>query len=481
MTPDDRRDPITGDPLFTDLYELTMAAGYVRYGLHEQPATFDLYFRRAPFGGSFAILAGLEPALRHLEALRFTPQHLDYLAGLKLFDPAFLDYLRGWRFRASVSAAPEGTAVFPHEPILTVSGPLLDAQLVESALLNLLNFQTLVATKAMRLRLAAGENASVVEFGLRRAQGPDGALSASRAATIGGASGTSNVLAGLDYGLPLSGTHAHAWVQAFETELEAFRAYARLYPDGAVLLLDTFDTLGSGLPNAVRVGLELREAGHELAGVRLDSGDLAYLSREVRAGLDAAGLNGVKIVASNDLDEQVIESVRREGGRVDVWGVGTRLVTAEGEGALGGVYKLVELNGEARMKVTADPAKSSLPGRKVVWRAEDERGRFVLDAMALPGQPPRPGELLTDPTNPLKATRAGSWTWRELHQPAMTDGRIVAAFPGLAEARERSWREVNRLPEGATRPLNPHRYRVSLTEGLAALRDRTRQRLEAAN
>lgn len=327
---------MTASPLFTDLYQLTMMQGYFAHGVHAQEAVFDLYFRRLPFHGGYAVWAGLEPALDLLEGLCFSGDDLAYLESLGLFTPDFLEALRGWRFTGRVTAFREGRAVFPHEPLLTVTAPLWEAQLVETALLNTLNFQTLVATKAARCVLAASvspHGGQVVEFGARRAQGPDGALSATRAAFVGGAVGTSNVEAGRLYGIPVTGTHAHAWVESFPDELAAFRAYAELYPDATTLLLDTVDTLRSGLPNALTVARELRAAGHELKGVRLDSGDLAYLSRSVRAAFDAAGFGDVRIVASNDLSESVIASIIAEGGRVDVYGVGTQLVTAGGEGA----------------------------------------------------------------------------------------------------------------------------------------------------
>ncbi|TLM67316.1 MAG: nicotinate phosphoribosyltransferase, partial [Deltaproteobacteria bacterium] len=312
--------------LMTDLYQLTMLAGYLREGLSERPAAFDLYFREAPYRGSYAIFAGLQPALDYLAGVRFTPEELAYLERLALFDRRFLAFLRDFRFRGRVTAPREGEVVFPGEPLLTVEGTLAEAQLVETALLNIINFQTLVATKAARLTVAAG-GAEVIEFGLRRAQGPDGALSVARAAAVGGVRSTSNVRAGQLYDLPVRGTHAHSWVMAFPDELAAFRAYAEAFPDSSVLLVDTFDTLTSGIPHALVVAGELRAQGHELRGIRLDSGDLAYLSREARRRFDAAGFPGVKIVASNELDEEVIAAIRADGGCIDIYGVGTRLAT----------------------------------------------------------------------------------------------------------------------------------------------------------
>jgi nicotinate phosphoribosyltransferase len=320
--------------LLTDFYELTMLAGYFEEGMHLKPAVFDLFFRTNPFTGSYAVFAGLEPALHYLEGLRFTEDDLDYLKSLGIFKPAFLHYLRDFRFTGRVTAPPEGTVVFANEPLLTVEGTLAEAQFVETALLNIINFQTLAATKAARIRLSAGDG-EVLEFGLRRAQGPDGGLSVARAAFIGGVRSTSNVWAGERFGIPVKGTHAHSWIMAFADELSAFRAYADSFPDACILLVDTYDTLKSGLPNALIVARELRERGHELFGIRLDSGDLAYLSKEARRLFDEAGFPGVKIVASNELDEYVIHSIRDEGGKIDIYGVGTRLATCTARWARG--------------------------------------------------------------------------------------------------------------------------------------------------
>jgi len=470
--------------LFTDLYQLTMMQGYHAHGLHTEEAVFDLYFRKLPFEGGFAVWAGLEPALDLLEHLRFTGDDLAYLDSLGLFQPDFLEALRGWRFRGRVTAFREGRVVFPHEPLLTVTAPLWEAQLVETALLNTLNFQTLVATKAARCVLAAGASphgGQVVEFGARRAQGPDGALSAARAAFVGGAVGTSNVEAGRRYGLPLTGTHAHAWVESFPDELSAFRAYAELYPDATTLLLDTVDTLHSGLPNALTVARELRARGHELRGVRLDSGDLAYLSCRIRAAFDEAGFGGVKIVASNDLSESVITSVIQEGGRVDVYGVGTQLATAGGDGggALGGVFKLAQLGGVPKMKLTGEPRKSSLPGEKRVWRGAGEDGSFALDVLTL-GEAPRAGQRVSDPTNPLRFSRLPEGlSWQDARETVLEGGRRTAPAEALLDVQARARADLARLPAGTCRPLNPHLYRVGLGGDVAELRDRVAAELRA--
>ncbi len=460
-------------PLLTDLYELTMLAGYFREGMVDLPAVFDLYFRTNPFEGGYAVFAGLAPALETLRHLRFSEEEIVYLASLGLFAPDFLDFLRGFRFRGKVVAPLEGTVVFAHEPLLSVSGCLAEAQLVETILLNSINFQTLVATKAARISHAAGE-AEVIEFGLRRAQGPDGGLSAARAACIGGAVGTSNVLAGMRFGLPVRGTHAHSWVQSFADELTAFQAYADAFPDSTVLLVDTYDTLKSGVPNAITVAGRLRERGHALRGIRLDSGDLAYLSREARRMLDAAGFPEVRILASNELDEQVIDSIRDEGGRVDIYGVGTRLATGSGAGgvALGGVYKLVELDDTPRMKFTSDIAKATLPGRKRVLRAIGPDSEFIQDVICLEGTSPlEPGDRVYDPVNPLRATTLPEGTRLvDLRQVVMEEGAPTLAPEPLATMAARCRREMGLLPAGCLRFVNPHRYKVSISTRLKQLR-----------
>jgi nicotinate phosphoribosyltransferase len=461
-------------PLLTDLYEFTMLAGYLEEGLAEKPAVFDLFFRANPFEGGYAVFAGLETVLDAVEELSFSRDELDYLAGLGLFPPRFLDFLRAFRFRGRVTAPPEGTLVFANEPLLTVEGTLAEAQLVETILLTILNFQTLVATKAARVcRAAAG--AEVIEFGLRRAQGPDGGLSAARAACIGGCCGTSNALAGKLCGLPVKGTHAHSWVQAFPDELSAFRAYGETFPDSSILLVDTYDTLGSGVPNAIIVARELRQRGHELRGIRIDSGDLAYLSRQARHLLDEAGFGAVKIVASNDLDEHVIESVRHEGGRVDIYGVGTRLVTCAGGGggALGGVYKLVAVDGQPTLKVTGDVAKTTLPGRKRVLRALGPDGAYLQDVVCLEQEHPCGNDTVFDPVNPLQRTllpRGARMT--ELRRAVMDEGRRIGEREPLAAMAERCRGELACLPDGCTRLINPHRYKVSISGGLNELRNR---------
>src|SRR5262245_44404278 len=369
--------------LRTDLYELTMAYGYWRSGKAEDEAVFHLFFRENPFGGGYTIAAGLEPAIEYLDHLRFDDLDLDYLRTLGLFDDEFLSVLRRFEFACDVDAVPEGTVCFPHQPLLRVRGPILQAQLVESALLNVINFQSLIATKAARVVYAA-KGDPVIDFGLRRAQGFDGANSATRAAYIGGCAGTSNVLAGQMYGIPVKGTHAHSWVMSFTSEREAFDTWVRVMPNNTVLLVDTYKTL-EGVKHTIEIAKKLRAEGRELQGIRLDSGDLAYLSIQARRMLDDAGFPKVMITASNELDEHLIASLKDQGARIDVWGVGTRLVTGGDQAALGGVYKLGAVREpggpwRTRVKVSEQAVKTSNPGVQQVRRFS-EPDFFVADVI----------------------------------------------------------------------------------------------------
>lgn len=458
--------------LTTDLYELTMLAGYLEEGMVETPAVFDLFFRHNPFNGGYAVFAGLDTALAYLEGLRFTEDELAYLKSLAIFRPRFLDFLREFRFRGTVTAPAEGTAVFANEPLLTVEGNLAEAQFVETALLNIINFQTLVATKAARINHAAAGGV-VLEFGLRRAHGPDGGLSEARAAYVGGVRSTSNVLAGKTFGIPVKGTHAHSWIMAFPDELTAFRKYADVFPDSCILLVDTYDTLKSGIPHAITVARELRGRGHELLGIRIDSGDLAYLSREGRRMLDEAGFPRVKIVASNELDEHVIDSIREGGGQVDIYGVGTRLATCAGEGggALGGVYKLVRVGDRPKLKVTSDIAKATLPDRKRLLRALAPDGSFIQDVICLSGEEVKPGETVYDPTTPLQYVEIPrDARLVDVRAVVMAEGKRTMAQETLDEMADRTADQLGRLPPGCIRFINPHRYKVSINRGMSDLR-----------
>ena len=467
--------------LLTDFYQLTMMAGYWRTGQKELRACFNYTFRGLPPDNGFAVTAGLEQLLDLMENLRFTEQDIAYLTSLNAFEKGFLEYLRGFRLTCTVEAIPEGSVVFPHEPVVQVEGPLLEAQLLETALLNTLNYQTLVATKAARIRLACGED-NLVEFGLRRAQGPDGGLSGSRAAYIGGADSTSNVLAGKVFGLPVRGTHAHSWVMSFDSELEAFRAYAAC-SDDPILLVDTYDTLTSGLPNAVTVFKELRAIGRTVRpAIRLDSGDLARLSKAANRMFAQAGFDNPLIVASNELDEGLIADLKRQGAPINSWGVGTHLITASDYPALGGVYKLVAVsaNGtdwEPRIKLSSNPAKMTDPGRKRVVRYYDGAGRPLADIIRLfdeaadvidPGQPAKPVPFAE--RHDLSFLRAiwDATRCESLLQPVMVDGVRVEASPALEEVRQRAAAGVAALPEELRRLRNPEIYSVGLSPKLAS-------------
>jgi nicotinate phosphoribosyltransferase len=429
----------------------------------QRESVFHLFFRRAPFGGGYAVAAGLGPALEHLASLRFTDDDLAYLGGLGLFQPQFLDHLSQFRFDCTVDAVPEGRVVFAHEPLVRVQGPLLAAQLIETPLLALVNFETLIATKAARVCQAAGD-APVVEFGLRRAQGPDGGVGAARAAWIGGVAGTSNVLAGKLLGIPVRGTHAHSWVMAHDDELSAFRAYARSNPTNVTLLVDTYDTL-DGVRNAITIGHELRADGHALAGIRLDSGDLAHLSIEARRLLDAAGFPDAKIVASNDLDETLIASLREQGARIDIWGVGTRLVTGDTQPALGGVYKLGAIrDGDVwrdTIKVSEQPIKVSNPGVlgvKRLYAGGAMVADVIYDAERGATTPTVLGDLddLGRTTPPPAHDRSSDLLVR-----VMDHGRVVQP-DSLAAARDRCRADLAALSPRTRRFLNPQPYPVGL-------------------
>ncbi len=459
----------------TDLYELTMMQGYHHLDMHHH-AVFDMFYRRQPFGGGFAIFAGLENLLEALVGLRFDQDDLEYLEGLGVFDTSFLDYLADFRFQGDIWAVPEGTVVFPHEPLVRVHTSIIEAQLIESMLLNILNFQTLIATKTARVYVASG-GGRIAEFGLRRAQGQDGALSASRAAYIGGAEVTSNTLAGKTYGIPVSGTMAHSWVMAFETELESFERYAELYPNSTTLLIDTYDTLGSGIENAIRVGRTLKERGQPV-GVRLDSGDIQYLSKQVRRRLDEAGLADARIAVSNELDEQIIHQLVTARTPVDVWGVGTQLVTGGGEGALTGVYKLAarEMPDGSflpTMKVSDNPEKSTNPGIKQVYRFYDHNKLAIADLIT-------PADSILSPETAYtfyhpavdyrKFKLKGYDHFEPLLAPRMVNGAITETCPPLPEIRERTLSNLMQFDETYKRIINPHIYKVSISREIKEIK-----------
>ena len=457
-------------PLRTDLYELTMMQGYWAAGRSEEWGSFELTFRDIPEGGGYCIAAGIEDALALIEQMHFSNDHLDYLRSLQLFQPAFLENLSTIRFRGDVRAVAEGSLIFPHEPLIEVSGPLPEAQWIESMLLNTVNFQTLIATKARRI-VEAAKPAAVIEYGLRRAHGPNGALWASRASYLAGAVGTSNVEAGYIYGLPLYGTHAHSWVQSFDDEATAFRTYSDVFPNNSVLLIDTYDTLGSGLPLAIAEAKRLEQQGGRLVGIRLDSGDLAYLAKECRRRLDEAGLAYVKIVASSDIDEYLLQDLKVQGAPIDLYGVGTKLVTAFQDPALGGVYKLVAIQRQGswlpKIKISSNPIKTTIPGRKQIYRWESQ-GKFLGDCLAtiddLPPNHMRHADI------EYKQTSLSTAELTPLLEQRMKDGQVVLAPRTLDESRKRVDQEMAKLPAEHHRLANPHAYRVGLSDRLFELR-----------
>lgn len=465
--------------LLTDLYLLTMANGYWKLGRAEDEAVFHLFFRKHPFGGGYTIVCGLEYVLDLIESFRFDHSDIDYLASLRgndnapLFEPAFLDYLRELRLHCDIAAVPEGTVVFPQEPLMRVQGPLLECQLLETHLLNIVNFQSLIATKASRICLAAG-GGSVLEFGLRRAQGIDGGLAASRAAYIGGCDATSNVLAGKLFGIPVRGTHAHSWVMSFDRELEAFDAYAKAMPNNCIFLVDTYNTL-EGVAHAIEVGRRLREGGHKMIGIRLDSGDLAYLSIEARKMLDAAGFTDARIVASNDLDEETIRSLKDQEAAISIWGVGTRLITGHDQPALGGVYKLSAIRrpgGPWRdcVKVSEQAIKTTVPGIQQVRRfriGQEFIGDMIYDErLGICGQP-----VIVDPVDPTRRKVMPTDAEHEdLLVPVVSKGQVIYRTPAIADIRRRAGQQLASLHPGIKRFLNPHDYPAGLERSLHELR-----------
>lgn len=463
--------------LLTDFYELSMMQGYFLHGRNPR-VVFDMFFRRQPFGGGFSVFAGLADALSHITTLDFTQEDLAYLDSLGMFRKEFLDHLAGFRFHGDIWAMDEGSLVFPGEPLVRVQAPLVEAQLIESALLAIVNFQTLIATKGARVRLAAN-GGSVIEFGLRRAQGIDGALSAARAAFIGGADATSNTLAGKRFGIPVRGTMAHSWIMAFASEREAFEKYAETYPDNCLLLIDTYDTLGSGIDNAIATGLRLSKSQRKNFGVRLDSGDLEYLSKKVRQRLNAAGLREAKIVASNELDENIIHHLVTQEAPIDVWGVGTSLVTGGSDPALTGVYKIVahEKDGAwaPTIKVSNNPEKVTNPGVKQVWRFEGREGSPLADLVALDEEPPSPGRPHTfhHPMGDYRSfTLEDYGSMRPLLGLKVKDGRVAREPPALPAIQQRARRELDLLDDTYKRLINPHVYKVSLSDSLNELKSR---------
>lgn len=463
--------------LLTDLYELTMMQGYFKNDTNAT-VVFDVFYRQNPSGSGYAITAGLEQVIDYVKNLHFSASDISYLRELHLFEEDFLDYLSRFHFSGDIYAIPEGTVVFPREPLVKVIAPAMEAQLVETAILNIINHQSLIATKASRVVYAA-QGDGIMEFGLRRAQGPDAGTWGARAAMIGGCIGTSNVLCGQLFDVPVKGTHAHSWIMSFPDEYTAFKKYSQLYPNACILLVDTYDTLHSGVPNAIRVFTEMRDAGIPLTfyGIRLDSGDLAYLSKKARKMLDEAGFPDAVISASSDLDEYLIDSLKTQGAAITSWGVGTNLITSKDCPAFGGVYKLAAVMDKEtgrfipKIKLSENTEKITNPGNKTVFRIYDrETGKLKADLIALVGESfdSRNSLLIFDPVETWKKTllKPDTYTLRELMVPVFLKGECVYTSPKVMDIREYCFKELDTLWDETRRLINPHRVHVDLSNEL---------------
>ena len=463
--------------LLTDLYELTMMQGYFKTG-NDETVVFDVFYRDNPSGSGYAITCGLDQVIDYIKNLSFSYDDIDYLRNQGIFDEDFLEYLAGYHFTGDIYAIPEGTVVFPREPLLKVKAPIMEAQLVETAILNIINHQSLIATKASRVVYAAG-GSGVMEFGLRRAQGPDAGTYGARAAVIGGCDGTSNVLAGKCFDVPILGTHAHSWIMSFPDEYTAFKTYAKLYPNACTLLVDTYDVLKSGVPNAIRVFEEMREEGIPLTkyGIRIDSGDLAYLSKEAYKMLAAAGFDDAVISASSDLDEYLIESLKAQDAKINSWGVGTRLITANDNPAFGGVYKLAAVKDAdsteftPKIKLSENTEKVTNPGNKTVYRLYNKKtGKIRADLICLADEKLDADQnmVLFDPIDTWKKTKVlgGTYEVRELLVPVIREGKRVYESPSVMELREYCQKEQNTLWDESRRFVNPQKVYVDLSQKL---------------
>ena len=462
--------------LLTDLYELTMMQGYYEKGQNEK-VIFDVFFRQNPCNNGYSVCAGLDQVIDYIKNLHFTYDDVDYLRGLGIFKEDFLHYLSGFHFSGDIYAIPEGTVVFPKEPLLKVVAPIMEAQLVETAILNIINHQSLIATKTSRIVFAANGDA-IMEFGLRRAQGPDAGLYGARAAMIGGCVGTSNVLAGQMFDVPVMGTHAHSWIMSFPDEYTAFKTYAEMYPDNCTLLVDTYDTLKSGVPNAIRVFQEFKDAGKPLIkyGIRLDSGDLAYLSKEARKMLDEAGFPEATICASNDLDEFLLHDLKMQGAAIDSWGVGTNLITSKDCPSFGGVYKLAAIQNEEgefvpKIKISENTEKITNPGNKTIYRIyEKASGKIKADLICFADEviDPKQDLLLFDPMDTWKKTKlaGGTYTVREILLPIFKNGECLYKSPTLKEIAAYCREEKDTLWDETKRLFYPHRVYVDLSQKL---------------
>ncbi len=463
--------------LLTDLYELTMMQGYFKNPT-DQIVVFDAFYRKNPCDGAYAIAAGLEQVIEYVRNLHFSPDDIDYLRDLKLFDDDFLEYLRGFHFTGDIYAIPEGTIVFPREPLMKVIAPVMEAQLLETAILNMINHQSLIATKAARVVYAARGD-GVMEFGLRRAQGPDAGIYGARAAMIGGCIGTSNVLTGQMFDVPVKGTHAHSWIMSFPDEYTAFKTYAQLYPDACILLVDTYDVLKSGIPNAIRVFREMKEAGYAMKGygIRIDSGDLAYLSKKAYEMLAAAGFGDAVISASSDLDEYLIDSLKVQGAKINSWGVGTNLITSGDWPAFGGVYKMAAIRNKGdsdftpKIKLSENSEKVTNPGNKTIYRIYDKKsGKIRADMICLADEifDESRDMILFDPIETWKKTKlkGGTYTLRELLVPVFLKGGCVYTSPSVMEIRDICTREKETLWDESKRLVNPQKVYVDLSDRL---------------
>ena len=466
--------------LLTDLYELTMMQGYYEKGQNEN-VIFDVFFRQNPCNNGYSVCAGLDQVIDYIKNLHFTYDDVDYLRGLGIFKEDFLHYLSGFHFSGDIYAIPEGTVVFPKEPLLKVVAPIMEAQLVETAILNIINHQSLIATKTSRIVFAANGD-GIMEFGLRRAQGPDAGLYGARAAMIGGCVGTSNVLAGQMFDVPVMGTHAHSWIMSFPDEYTAFKTYAEMYPDNCTLLVDTYDTLKSGVPNAIRVFQEFKDAGKPLIkyGIRLDSGDLAYLSKEARKMLDEAGFPEATICASNDLDEFLLHDLKMQGAAIDSWGVGTNLITSKDCPSFGGVYKLAAIQNEEgefvpKIKISENTEKITTPGNKTIYRIyEKASGKIKADLICFADEviDPKQNLLLFDPMDTWKKTKlaGGTYTVREILLPIFKNGECLYKSPTLKEIAAYCREEKDTLWDETKRLFYPHRVYVDLSQKLYAVK-----------
>ncbi len=453
-------------PLYTDLYQLTMAQAYFKNGMHEQRASFDYFFRKIPFKGGYVVFAGLQNLLELTENLVFSDYDLEYLSESG-FDKDFVNHLREFRFRGDIISVREGDVVFPFEPVIRVEGTLLETQLIETLLLNVVNFQSLIATKASRMRFAAG-NRTLSDFGLRRAQS-FGAIQASRAAIIGGFNSTSNMLAARMYKIPFAGTMAHSFIESFGDELAAFRAYAKAFPENSIFLVDTYNTLFKGIPNAIKVAKEMKDAGHMLKGIRLDSGDLAYLSKKAREMLDYDSFTDVKIVVSNQLDEYVIKSLLEQKAPIDIFGVGTSLITGKPEAALDGVYKLAHVNDRNVLKISDNLQKTTLPGKKKILRYFDSEGLFYADAIVMTNE--MDINRMINPFEKHKSMNLEGFKCEELLYTAMKEGKITNLPENPQKINERLKTRLNLLPVEHQRFDFPHIYKVGISEKVMKTRD----------